>query len=910
MLKKYRIFFFEKYKSLTFELRDSLEELKKNDKNINKEFSNKDIKTLDFAKKLMGQIIFIYFIQKKGWIGIKKSENGDYPIWGEGPKDFFKRLYKKEYCDYENFYNDVLEYLFYEDLSSEKAESISRRLNCKIPFLNGGLFEPLNNHNWKETNIAIKNDIFERIIETFNQFNFTIQEEDPLDVDIAIDPEMLGRVLENLLDENIKKSQGVFYTHRKVVNFMCDYSLKKFLQNKVSKLFSDSEINSLITYQEDFEKTEFKKDKLKELASVVDSELEEIKICDPAVGSGAFPVILMKKITNIRVLLSKIMNKEISEYDLKYNFIKNSLHAVDINASAIEVTKLRLWLSLIIDIDDFKKVKPLPNLQYRVIQGDSLIEKLDNIEIKDSKFLKKNDQLNLATNYSTLDSYFSELTVLQNKYYNVVSENKKKELKVKVSQKLVDIFLELVKQQNLKKSPNVEEKFRKCVQENIYETFFPWKLLFANTFKEKNGFDIIIGNPPYLESRDKEFLTSKKDSYIANVEDRFGNGIVSRGSDLLVYFFPLAIDLINDYGVNCYITQNSWLNSEYGKKLQNFLNKTCKKIEIIDSNSRFFSNSKGPNINAVISVIDNYPKKKSTNEKLIYHLIEDRFSYQNFLNNKPKFSSDLSSRFDNDNKWGVLFDSDEWLINIFKKFHTIESHPYKIGQGLNISNQYKIDKESVIESKLNKKILIPFVSKNYSYTTNYFDKYIVDKNKLNNDNDAINFLKENNKEAYDCESRRETIPKLILPRGIGNKFFCSINENKSFSDSYVEIYYSDNCKDIKTLNFWIFLNSTIFSLFREIAGRKNLGGGLLKSEASDLKKINLYYNFANSHEIKEIYDEMKNKEVKDVFLNSQEEFQKKIDFIVLKHFNEEKNLSKISEFFLEKVRRRELKSKT
>ena len=146
----------------------------------------------------MGQIVFLYFIQKKGWIGIVKDEKGFFSKWGDGPKNFLRKLYNKDYCNYKNFFNDVLEDLFYVGLAVDLPDNYYPKLQCKLPFLNGGLFEPINDYNWKETDITIKNETIKEILDTFDTFNFTVNEEDTLEKDVAIDPETIGKVFENL----------------------------------------------------------------------------------------------------------------------------------------------------------------------------------------------------------------------------------------------------------------------------------------------------------------------------------------------------------------------------------------------------------------------------------------------------------------------------------------------------------------------------------------------------------------------------------------------------------------------------------------------------------------------------------------------------------------------------------------
>ena len=173
----------------------------------------------------MGQIVFIYFLQKKGWLGVKKQES-----WGEGPKNFLRKLFNKEMANYGNFFNEMLEPLFYEALATERDGDYYSRFNCRIPFLNGGLFEPINDYDWIETDITLKNEIFEEILETFDLFNFTVKEDEPLEKEVAVDPEMLGKVFENLLEITARKSKGAFYTPREIVHYMCQQSLVNYLE--------------------------------------------------------------------------------------------------------------------------------------------------------------------------------------------------------------------------------------------------------------------------------------------------------------------------------------------------------------------------------------------------------------------------------------------------------------------------------------------------------------------------------------------------------------------------------------------------------------------------------------------------------------------------------------------------------
>src|SRR3989338_9282273 len=192
--------FFEKYRDLFLKLKESLDEIVKKDKKLKEDFKEKDINTIDFTKKLLGQIVFLYFLQKKGWFGVERNKK-----WGSGSKRFLRELFEKEHGDYKNFFNEILESLFYEALRLERTGDYYSRFDCRIPFLNGGLFDPLNDYDWVDTDIELTNEIFSNDIKTkegdvgsgildiFDRYNFTVKEDEPLEKEVAIDPEMLGK---------------------------------------------------------------------------------------------------------------------------------------------------------------------------------------------------------------------------------------------------------------------------------------------------------------------------------------------------------------------------------------------------------------------------------------------------------------------------------------------------------------------------------------------------------------------------------------------------------------------------------------------------------------------------------------------------------------------------------------------
>ncbi len=866
-----------------------------------------------FAKNILGQIVFCYFLQKMNFLGAQKSQKIN-----EGPNNFLRENFDKISFLNENFYNDFIEYLFYKGLNEDnhKNNNFVDKLGFKVPFLNGGLFEPPVNYDWEKDFLKIPNEIFSNkdqsgILDVFDLFNFTVDEFAQNDTDLAVDPEMLGKVFENLIEENIKKEHGTYYTHRDVVKYMCVIALTNYLLNKL-KIKKDL-ISQLISYSNEyFLYKEINKDNssfekiIKNYAENIDEELKYIKICDPAIGSGAFPVAFMQLVVSIRFYLKKILNQPASLYELKFNFIKYSLHGVDVDQSAIEIAKLRLWLSLIVESKNLSSINTLPNLQYRIVQGDSLIDNVDGYEVKNDIF--DDEQYDFTFDDKNINELFHDLISLQNKFYDAIYKNNKNKLLKDLKNKLIEIFTLFVSRHNLKNQRVVIEKFRSSLKTNIFDNFFPWRLFYANTFSLKGGFDIIIGNPPYLESRHSEFKLHKKLEYINNLENKFPEKIISKGSDLLTYFFPLAYWLMNENGVNVYITQNAWLATNYGSKLQDFLKSHYSELKIIDSNQKYFSGSKGPNINTIISL---------ANKKDVFKKCQLEFTKINHKGDNDDGAVEGIRYFDEDQldkyKWGVLFDSDDWILDIFRKFTINTQKRYSLGQGLNnVTPNKLITKEFVETNNISKKNLYPFLNKiKPYYDSENYDHFITTNNKI--DRKTSEILKNNEISVTDISERRlNSIPSLFMARGIDNKFFTSVNSQNCFTSSAVEIYINNNIADyeIHLMNLWAFCNSSIFFLLREISGRKNLGGGMLKAEKIDIENINLLYEFDENKVITEIFRELKNFEISSIDELVNEDFHLQLNKIVARFFGFDDKINLINECLVEKVSRRRERSTT
>jgi hypothetical protein len=566
--------FFTQYRQLFEDINAALEKLAVKNKTIRDEFEKKNVNTVDFAKKLMGQIVFLYFLQKKGWLGVEKSKD-----WGSGPNDFLRRLASSKYGSYENFFNDILEPLFYDTLATDRGhEAWCKTFTCRIPFLNGGLFEPLCDYNWKKTDIILPNKLFTNsefveegiagtgVLDVFDRYNFTVNEAEPLEKEVAIDPEMLGKVFENLIEENRRKGLGSYYTPREIVHYMCQESLINYLDSALNtvkepialakpvqtKLLGEADPEQVglkttgrreIVPRSDIETFVHLGDQIShyeavearysikmpktviEHARLIDEKLAEITVCDPAVGSGAFPVGMMTEIVRARSALTPYFNDphDRTPYHFKRHAIQNCLYGVDIDPGAVEIAKLRLWLSLVVDEEDVKQIKPLPNLDFKIVTGNSLI----GFPFK-SQRLQKIEQLKA-------------------RFFEETEHDRKAELKRQIDQELSECFAAS------KKSLG-------------YNVNFDFEINFSEVLYGKGGFDVVIANPPYVDS---EEMTRK---HLA-LRQLYGSlYATAKGNwDLFIIFIEKGLLLMQPCGTISYIVPNKLIGAPYSEALREML---------------------------------------------------------------------------------------------------------------------------------------------------------------------------------------------------------------------------------------------------------------------------------------------------------------------------------------------------
>jgi hypothetical protein len=570
--------FFKRYVELFENIHQALEKLIKKDKSIGNEFQSRKVNPVDFAKKLMGQIVFLYFLQKKGWLGVKKEKD-----WGTGPHDFLRRLAQGEYGAYANYFNDILEPLFYDTLANDRGhEAWCKNFKCRIPFLNGGLFEALGGYEWRKIDILLPNRLFTNndpveegitgtgVLDVFDRYNFTVNEAEPLEKEVAIDPEMLGKVFENLIEENLRKGLGAYYTPREIVHYMCQESLINHIDtaiNKEMELVSRKDIDTFIHLGEQYSFYEAAKKagtigkdypkpskSIAEHAKIIDEKLVEITICDPAVGSGAFPVGMMTEIVRARSALTPYFNDvhERTPYFFKRHAIQNCLYGVDIDAGAVEIAKLRLWLSLVVDEEDVRQIKPLPNLDYKVMAGNSLLG-----------FPFKSQRL-------------AKIEQLKQEFFCETDYGEKAKLKSEIDRQL-------------------HEAFAASKNSLGYGVDFDFEICFSEVFRRKGGFDIVIANPPYIDS---ESMSKTADDLRKTIQASYS---MTKGNwDIYIAFFEKGFNLLNNIGVLSYITPDKWISKPFGDEMRR---QTNKKISCILKAGREVFES--VNVDAIVSVFTN-----------------------------------------------------------------------------------------------------------------------------------------------------------------------------------------------------------------------------------------------------------------------------------------------------------------
>ena len=554
--------------------------------------------------RMITRIMFVWFIKQKNLVPDRIFDI-----------DFLSTVLK-DFDPYStsigNYYNAILQNLFFgtlnraiidEDGNTRKFATSSKRdiktlyryaemfsiseqevikMFAEIPFLNGGLFECLDktrhidgveqcynfdgfsrndlrfaDGRYKHRAVVPNNLFFEPekgLIPILNRYNFTIEENSPEEQQVALDPELLGKVFENLLGaynpetkETARNQSGSFYTPREIVNYMVDESLIAYL--------GDNDFTRSL-FRNDFS---FEKSKIEEYKKLAE-KIKTVKILDPACGSGAFPMGLLNRMVEI---LERISPDEYI-YNLKLSVIENCLYGSDIQSIAAQITKLRFFISLICDCEkDASKpnfgIPTLPNLETKFVSANSLVAKK-----------KKPAQGNLFEN-PEIEHTKNELAEIRHKHFSAKSASAKHRLREKdqvLREKLAKLLSD---DDNFAPEDAKQLAAWSPYDQNAVSPFFDPEWMFGLT----DGFDIVIGNPPYIQLQNNG-------GELAQLYEGCGYSTFARTGDIYCLFYECGWQLLKKNGHLCYITSNKWMRAGYGEKTRGFFANKTNPMLLID----------------------------------------------------------------------------------------------------------------------------------------------------------------------------------------------------------------------------------------------------------------------------------------------------------------------------------------
>jgi hypothetical protein len=648
-----------------------------------KEQANKPIR--DFVKKTLGRIVFLYFVQKKGWLGATDTRYQD------GSTDFMRRLFEQSGGD-DTFYPNHLSRLFFETLNRQRPNDdfiMPDGTKLKVPFLNGGLFD---RDAYDEATLIIPAHFFHHphymdsvptakttddelrgFLDFLNAYNFTVHEDSPDDHTVAVDPEMLGHIFENLLEDN--KDKGAFYTPKHIVHYMCQESLIEYLTNHLSReykvyrpigsdqveLFGNEHRQGQLKLMQELGEEALNRDQLaqmvrhKQVSNLphaqlqrIDALLDAVKICDPSIGSGAFPMGLLQEIYALKELIAFQLGKPWQPARAKQNIIQNSIYGVDIERGAVDIARLRFWLSLVVDEE---KPQPLPNLDYKIMQGNSLVGQLGNDLLQINWQIehgRSKSQGYKTEEVNTLKNLAATVAKLSQQYFNAPPPTKQS-LNRQITNTKADILLLLLRIELRRLellSPN-QSMFQLSAKEKAAQTmrelqiagirnnikalekakaegatklnYFDWQLDFPEVLSElitdAPGFDILIGNPPYIQLQ-------KDGGKLAKMYEKQGFETFVKTGDIYSLFYEKGIQLLKEGGTLNYITSNKWMRADYGKATRAFFAK-YNPLLLIDLGSGVFESAtvdsnilliqKAPNRNQLLALDISKEKKGTSN---------------------------------------------------------------------------------------------------------------------------------------------------------------------------------------------------------------------------------------------------------------------------------------------------------
>lgn len=869
--------FFDKYKAKYEKFCNYIYDNRNDESLFGHEFAEWDEKLIrDYVKKLLGRIVFLHFLQKKGWLGVPVGKQ-----WGEGDTQFMRNLFKASTQEQKDNYLDlVLEPLFAGALNTQRPNdifdlNIEGYRTTRIPYLNGGLFE---RDALDEPKSTFPASYFEDLFEFFYQYNFTIDENDPNDAEVGIDPEMLGHIFENLLEDN--KDKGAFYTPKEIVQYMCRESLIAYLTTCVMKKQGENHkpedeikesVRQLLTKPETIV-PRMTKEHLEDFGSYI----RNVKICDPAIGSGAFPMGLLNELVRCRVFINawaKDDKGNLLEGDyaaLKTEIISNNIYGVDIEKGAIDIARLRFWLSIIVDE---RTPHVLPNFDYKFMQGNSLIPTFDG------KFINLETKQIVNAVSEKLKTEKKELYRLKQLHYNASGEEKNiLDIKIKCSilrmismrlgaesrawhdthckQATMDFGGEQsqVSFDTINQSLPVEMQQTNNLAKALYKQlndasipvaersqidihFFDWRIMFTEVFDNgSDGFDIVIGNPPYVTYKGKQKV---------NCSEELVRQLISIYKDSAEYkinsyalFVELGQNISGNRGCLSFIIPSTILQNEYLKKIRKLLITANDLLKIVSFENKVFD--------AVTdSIIIEFLHGHTRSNLMKYYRVNDLnftctdckcFNPEQWNSENELFKIDLRSN------------NDDKII-----FSKMESNTIRLGDIYNVyvgivANGIKKFLSEFQENNNYKKYLQGKHLEHYSIKkTSLFINF--DKDKLHSNTDET---------VYEKETK-------ILLRKTGNVLIATIDKEQYYTDQSIYNLYQQIGNNYSDYVLVAILNSKLMNYYYNKKLITNadvfpyIKGVHIKSFPIPNKQINSLLDETIENKVKELIDYKQNR---------------------------------------------------
>jgi len=666
--------------------------------------------------------MFLYFIARKGWLLGRD---------GRPDRDFMRHFWEAYRASgaKDTFHREWLPVLFFEAFNNRwqnRPEYLKRfpkwlvRSLSQAPYLNGGLYARRPGLD-DRLRAFVPDEYFALLFEKwtdgttyglFERYNFTVVETGRFDEEVAVDPEMLGAVYERLVNvtfeeggEDLRGAAGIFYTPRVEIDLMCRLALVDWLSNQLGNSKRDLLYQWVFAFSEE-EKQEADDAITREgLWEALDGQVRRARVCDPACGSGAFLVGMLLVLDDLQARCNIALGRGETPYERRKRILQDQLYGVDVMEWAVRVAELRLWLQLVVETElqpaelHFRPL--LPNLDLKLRPGDSLLQTVGDLDLSPFRRSELSLPAHLKGRLTQLKGkkrrFFQGeepgLTAPQLKQEEVqlfqdILVEKIHKLENQVKEKRRELLSEqgdLFNAENKTKRNQLEEAIKaleaeKARYQQVRQALRPdqplpfvWDLAFVEVFEDDNpGFDIVIGNPPYVRQekiRDylgrfdrKAYLQRLNEGLQAIYPAFMRNRKISGRADYYVYFYLHGLSLLSDQGAFCFITSNSWLDVDFGKDLQEFFLRYGHLKMVIDNRSkRSFAQA---DVNTVI-VLAGAPKR---DQALTKQEMKDR--QVRFVSFQKPFEEVLSP---------VVFIEieDDHLYNLLAGFRVLKRSEYR-----------------------------------------------------------------------------------------------------------------------------------------------------------------------------------------------------------------------------------------